>query len=58
MSFCQTRKAEKVAEKWKLATTILRLEKTRQKLTLFGLLFSQVLTQEKIIEMVFFLNYR
>ena len=32
MPFCRTRKAKKVAEKWKLATTILRSEKTHQNL--------------------------
>ena len=34
------------------------LRENTPKLTLFGLLFTQVLMQEKIIEMVFFLNYR
>ena len=32
MPFCRTRKAEKVAEKWKLATMILHSEKTHQNL--------------------------
>ena len=34
------------------------LRENTPKLTLSGLLFTQVLTREKIIEMVFFLNYR
>ena len=34
------------------------LGENTSKLTLFGLLFTQVLKREKIIEMVFFLNYR